>query len=313
MGELMNIESTAIQRQELTDDIFSKWLHYTDVMPKSHATYTRAIKMFVAYLRWNNIEKPTREDIVAYRDLLKKEHKPNTVQLYLTAVRLFFRWTEQEYIYPNIAEHIKGAKVDREHKKDYMTADQVKIVLNSIDRCTLRGKRDYALLTLMFTTGLRTISIARANIEDIGTLGDTAALFYQGKGHEDKAEAVILAEPVEAAIRDYLKARGRAAGKKPLFISMAHRNAGERMTTRSISRIVKETLINAGYDSDRLTAHSLRHTAATLNLLNGATIEETQQLLGHSNINTTMIYSHALKRINNHSEERIASAIFENH
>ena len=82
------------------------------------------------------------------------------------------------------------------------------------------------------------------------------------------------------------------------------------MTTRSISRVAKESLIDIGLDSDRLTAHSFRHTAATLNLLNGGTVEETQQLLGHKNINTTLIYSHALERAKNNSEKRIAKAIF---
>lgn len=313
MNNITLVNNTALQENTvLTNDIFSKWLHYTDVMPKSHATYTRAIRIFIAHLRRHNINEPTREDIISYRDLLKKDHKPSTVQLYITAVRLFFRWTAQENIYPNIADHIKGAKVDREHKKDYLTAAQVRNVLKAVDRTTLHGKRDYALLTLMFTTGLRTISISRANVGDISTYGNTAALFYQGKGHEDKADAVMIVDPVEFAIRDYLKARGRANSKEPLFTSIAHRNKGGRMTTRSISRIIKNALISAGYNSDRLTAHSLRHTAATLNLLNGATIEETQQLLGHSNINTTMIYSHALERINNHSEERIANAIFDN-
>ena len=82
------------------------------------------------------------------------------------------------------------------------------------------------------------------------------------------------------------------------------------MTTRSISRLVKDHLVDAGMDSDRLTAHSLRHTAATLNLLNGGSVEETQQLLDHRNINTTLIYSHALERAKNNSENRIAKAIF---
>ena len=83
------------------------------------------------------------------------------------------------------------------------------------------------------------------------------------------------------------------------------------MTTRSISRIVKTALVSAGLDSDRLTAHSLRHTTATQNLLNGASLEETQQLLDHSRISTTMIYAHALDRARNNSEERIARALFD--
>lgn len=65
----------------------------------------------------------------------------------------------------------------------------------------------------------------------------------------------------------------------------------------------------AGLRSSRLTGHSLRHTAATLNLLYGGSVEETMQLLGHSNVNTTLIYSHALERAANNSEERIAKAI----
>ncbi len=66
----------------------------------------------------------------------------------------------------------------------------------------------------------------------------------------------------------------------------------------------------AGLDSERLTAHSLRHTAATLNLLAGGSVQETQQLLRHSNIGTTMIYAHNLERAANNSEARIAAALF---
>ena len=82
------------------------------------------------------------------------------------------------------------------------------------------------------------------------------------------------------------------------------------MTTRSISRIAKTHLIAAGLESDRLTAHSLRHTAATLALLNNAKPEEVQQMLDHQSLNTTLIYSHALDRMKNDSEKKVAKAIF---
>ena len=191
-----------------------------------------------------------------------------------------------------------------------MTTKQVARLLGAIDRSTLKGLRDYAMLSVMVTTGLREISIVRADIGDIRAAGDAVALYYQGKGHEEKADYVKLAEPVEEAVRAYLKARGETDPQAPLFSSIANRNSGERMTTRSVSRVAKERLIAVGLESDRLTGHSLRHTAATLNLLNGGTVEETQQLLGHRNINTTLIYSHALERAKNNSEERIARAIF---
>ena len=310
MNELLAMEQSPLVIREISEEVFNSWTSFIDASPRTVETFSNAIKHFFRYLQGKGIKQPQREDIVAYREYLSKDHKPTTVQSYLAAVKLFFQWTEQEKIYPNIAQRVKGAKLDTEHKKDYLTKKQVSKLLKSIDRSTLKGKRDYAMLSLMVTTGLRTVSIINANVEDIRAAGDATALYYKGKGHQEKATYVKLAEPVEEAIRDYLKARGRADGKEPLFTSTAHRNNGGRMTTRSISRVAKESLIDIGLDSDRLTAHSFRHTAATLNLLNGGTVEETQQLLDHKNINTTLIYSHALERAKNNSEKRIAKAIF---
>lgn len=297
--------------QAFSPELFRHWIEYFDAKPKTIETYTKSIRQFARYISENSITQPQREDIIAYRDELKTKLKPATVKAYMVAVRLFFQWTQQEGIYPNIAEHIKSTKIDTEHKKDYLTSNQVKKLLNSVDCSTEKGKRDYAMLVLMLTSGLRTIEVARANIEDIRALGDFTVLYIQGKGHEEKNAYVKIAEPVEDAIREYLAERKVSNTASPLFASESNRNNGGRMTTRSISRIVKNTLVNAGFNSDRLTAHSLRHTTATLNLLNGGTIEETQQLLRHTNINTTLIYSHALERAENNSEERIANAIFQ--
>lgn len=299
-----------LAEQGFTAELFDRWTAYLDAAPKTVETYTRNIRPFAYFLKVNGITNPTRDDVISYRDQIKAKYKPSTVQAYTMAVKLFYQWTAQEGIYPNIAEKVKGAKLDSDHKKDYLTSKQVSKLFQSIDRTTLRGKRDYAIIALMITSGLRTIEISRANIEDMRNVADFTALYIQGKGHDEKNTFVKVAEPVEAAIRDYLTARGRAGSSEPLFASDAHRNAGGRMTTRSISRIVKDNLKAAGFDSDRLTAHSMRHTAATLNLLNGGSIEETQQLLRHTNINTTLIYSHALERAKNNSEQRIAAAIF---
>ena len=182
--------------------------------------------------------------------------------------------------------------------------------MGSVDTDKIAGLRDYALISLMLTTALRTRSIILADIADIKPLGDMTVLYYQGKGHEEKADYVKLSEPVKKALYRYLAARGEPAPNEPLFASAAHRNAGERMTTRSISRIVKNALRAAGLESERLTAHSLRHTAATLAMVNGATLQEVQQLLGHKSVNVTMIYLHQLEKAKNTSTDRITAAIF---
>jgi integrase/recombinase XerC len=311
MNALTIKESGTLQAgQELTRELFTRFTSYIDASPRTIESYSRALKQFMAWIKEQGIGQPTRADIIRYRDELKATHKPATVQAYIIALRQFFKWTDQEGLYKNISDHIKGAKIDREHKKDALTSHQVKDILGSIKRDTLQGLRDYAILTLTVTGGLRTIELERANIEDLRTAADNTVLYIQGKGRQEKTEYVKLPAPVERAIRAYIKARGPAAPGDPLFISHSDRNTGDRLTTRSISRLIKNTFIQAGYNSDRLTAHSLRHTAGTLNLLNGGSLEETQQLLRHSNINTTMIYLHHLERANNNSEERIAGVIF---
>lgn len=296
--------------QTITEDLYNRFINYVDASQKTVQTYTRAIRQFAKWLSLKEINQPTREDILDFREELKETKKPTTVQNYITAVRLFFQWTEQEGLYPNIADHIKGAKLDKNHKKDYLTSRQVKKVLEHAKEDSLEGLRNYAILALMFTGGLRTIEVERANIEDLRTTGNDIALYIQGKGHEEKTDYIKLMPEVEDAIRVYLIARGNVDAKEPLFISHSNNSRGKRISTRSVSGIVKTALVNAGYNSEKLTAHSTRHTAVTLALLGGQSLQEVQQFARHSNITTTQIYAHNLDRAKNKCEETIAKAIF---
>lgn len=316
MAELQTCQKTMSLSSD-SMEILRHFINYIDVKSKSADTYRKGIHQFLIYTKTNNIKILfndigdrfiSREDIISWREELKRQHKPTTIQTYLTSVKLFFKWLNQEALYPNIAEHIKGVKIDKGYKKDYLTSHQSQRVLECIDTNSIKGKRDYAIIALMLTCGLRTVEVVRANIEDIKNVGDYTALFVQGKGRDEKNEQVKIDPRVEEAIRSYLSVRyDRNAA---LFISTSNNNNGQRMTTRSISMLVKQALKNAGFDSDRLTAHSLRHTAGTLALINGAKLTDVQQLLRHSNINTTMIYNHAIDIASNDSVQRIANAIF---
>lgn len=310
MNEIINRSNSDITNAQITAGLYDRFISYLDASPKTIETYTRAIRQFAKWSNENGITQPTREDIIAYRDHLKEDHKPSTVQNYIIATRLFFNWTEQEGLYPNVAEHIKGARLDRDHKKDYLTPYQVKKILAKIDRATDQGKRDFAIIALMITGGLRTIEVIRANIEDLTTAGDKTILYIQGKGHNERTEYINISPQVEDAIRDYLSTRETTDGKQPLFTSLSNNSKGDRMTTRSISRLVKNAFVNAGYNSDRLTAHSTRHTAVTLALMGGESLETVQQFARHANITTTQIYAHNLDRAKNNCSNVITSAIF---
>lgn len=279
------------------------FIKYLDVRSQSSHTYSVALRQFFNWTITKDIKSPTRDDIILFREELKERVKPNTIQGYLIALRQFFKWTSMLNIYPNICENVKGVQIDNLHKRDALTLEQAKKVIESIDNV-----RDYALISLLMVCGLRTIEVERANIEDIRTIGDTKVLFVQGKGRDEKAEYVKLPEQVYNALDKYIKSRKDTCSA--LFVSESNRSLGERMPTRSISYLAKHYLRLNGLNSDRLSAHSMRHTAGTLALINGSTIQEVQQMLRHQKIDTTLIYMHNLERINNTSESNVANAIF---
>lgn len=308
-----NIRSQQLDlSQNNLNNLFERFITFIDATPNTVRTYRASLRQWFLYMRQHALYRPTPEDIRQYRsDLRDAGKKPTTINNYLIAVRRFFQWTEIEGLYPNVAKYIKGAKLSRNFKKDYLSSTQAKTILNNIDRRTLKGKRDYAMLAVMLTMGLRTIEIVRANIEDIHTKGNVTVLYVQGKGHDEKDDLVRMPGHVELAIRDYLSCRKSTDPDAPLFASLSNHNNGKHMTTRSIRRIVKTSFINAGFNSPRLTAHSTRHTAATLSLLNGATLQQTQELLRHKNIQTTEIYAHNLDATKNPASSKVDDAIFD--
>ena len=302
---LDTITNTTELISPINDDMFHSFMQYIDVKDKSLETYTRSLKQFFNYITVKGITEPTRQDIVQYRETLKADKQPATVQLYMIAVKQFFKWTDKAGIYPNVADNVKGVSVSKGMKKDYLTTGQVKDVLSRIDTETVKGKRDYAIIALMVTCGLRDIEVSRANIADLRTRQNSTVLYIQGKGKDDRESFVVVPDSLETVIRDYLKARG--GNSKALFTSNSNHGKGDRLTTRSISRIVKTAMINAGLDSDRLTAHSLRHTAVTQALIAGQTLQEVQQFARHSNINTTLIYAHNLDNEKNECSGKLAN------
>lgn len=312
MGNSLTIRDPATLQAPLafSGQLLEDFIAYLDAAPATVRTYSSAVKQFAKYLQEQGIDSPTRETVIAYREQLKVYCKPSTVQNYVESLKLFFSWTAQRGLYPNIADHVKGAKVSGEFKKDYLTPKQLKKVLSGVDLSTEQGLRDYAILAAMLTGSLRDIELQRANIEDIGTAGGASVLYLQGKGRTDKGEYVKLPEETEAAIRAYLKTRRAADPTEPLFTSLSHNSQGKRLTTRSISGIVKGYLVKAGFTGPRYTAHSFRHSGITLSLQGGNTLQETQQYARHRSINTTLKYAHNLNRAESKCADTIAAAVF---
>lgn len=307
-------EVEEIGRQELSlESVIESFIKALDVRQTSIRTYKSNLNRFIEWLgtsgKISKLNHLTRQDILEYKQfLMSKSLKPATISGYLITVRRFFEWLEEEKIYPNIAKSIKTPKKQLGHKKDTLTPLQIKQILNSFNTSTLEGLRDFALVNLMIRTGLRTCEVARAKIENLRQEAGEYVLWIQGKGRDEADNFVLLTEETVKPIFDYLFARakqGDRSASSPLFASLSDRNYGKTLTTRSISRIVKNSMRANYIDSPRLSAHSLRHTAVTLAIKGGASLEQTQAMARHSDPRTTQVYYHNLQRISEGAEKFI--------
>jgi integrase/recombinase XerD len=322
-GERMNNElmptgkTEIVEIKDILQKAIEKFLATLDTSPRTKEAYQRALKVFYIWIIDKGYTRPQRENILEYKAYLQsktildntgetKTLSPLTVTAYLTALRRFFAFLEAEKIYPNIAKDIKGLKRPKGFLKDTLTKDEVIRLLEGIKSDGLNTLRDRAMINLMLRTGLRTIEVSRALISDIGREGGETVLRVWGKGRDSKDDFVLLTAEAYEPILDYLQARGETKAGEPIFISHSNRNHKETLTTRSIRRVIGSRLKAVGLKTSKVTAHSLRHTAGTIALMNGADLIAVKEMLRHSNINTTLIYTHNLNRLEKGAEKFIA-------
>ena len=298
-----NIISTGSQPESKVED----FLKSLDVSERSRATYARSLKQFILWLyeTGRNTLELQREDILDYKEYLAESKSAYTVTLYMTSVRRLYQWLESQRVYPDITRGIKGAKKPRGFRKDTLSQDQLREALNAMELVSLDSMRDYAIFNLMARTGLRAIEVSRALVEDIRMESGQEVLWVQGKGRDAKDDFVILTPEALEPIKNYLRARGAVKKEEPLFCSHSYRNMGDSLTTRSISRIIKQALQRVGLEDSRLTAHSLRHTAISLSISGGASLQQAQAMARHTDSRTTLIYFHNLERISSGAEKFI--------
>ncbi|NLH53546.1 MAG: tyrosine-type recombinase/integrase [Bacteroidales bacterium] len=295
--------------------LIEDFLQSADINENSQRKYRSILELF---LKWaaqyvEDIRSIQKSDIIRYKKfLIFNKKSAQTIDLYLTPIKQFFKYLEDAGIYTNITTGIHSAKRYRGFRKDYLTPEQAIRLLNSIDRRKITGMRDYAIINLMLHTGMRCVEIFRADVCDIKRNGKNWLINVQGKGRIDKDQVIGVTWNIVSPIYDYLNYRGVQEEREPLFTTHAYvsyyyarQKAGfnddlkidlPRITPIELSRMIKRRLRKIGIDDKRITAHSLRHTAAITALKNGASLLEVQSMLRHSEPNTTMIYQRAIEQ-----------------
>lgn len=290
--------------------LLDNFLNVQDVKESSKKLYRRTLNQYFKWIEQKGylLANLTRVHIIEYKDsLLSMGMSSLTVGSYVTSVRKFYEWAEANKYYPNIAKGVKTPKRKQQFKKQPLQVQQAKELIDHVKDIS---KRDFAIINLLIRSGLRTIEAERANIEDITFKAGQRVLLIHGKGRDEKDDFVVLTDKAFQPIKEYLKSRGNYNASEPLFVSESNNSKGERLSTRTISKIVKENLKSIGINERAFTAHSLRHTTAINILKAGGTLEMAQMTLRHSNPATTQIYTSTLneeRRLNNSGEALIDS------
>lgn len=223
-----------------------------------------------------------------------KPLKRKTQNYFMIALRAFLRYLARQDIETLSAEKVELGEQDASPLK-VLDEKSLQQLLDSPDLSDESGIRDKTILELLFSTGLRVSELAALNRDQVNL--ERREFGVIGKGNKERV--VFLSDSAAQWLENYLSTRHD--DYKPLFIRYQGRTDsfehGEKMrlTTRSIERIVEKYVKQCGL-TIKATPHTLRHNFATDLLVNGADIRSVQEMLGHSNIATTQIYTHVTNR-----------------
>ena len=273
--------------------LIEEYLAARDIAPTSKKSYYTALHYFFRYMvkKGRPADKPEESDSVRYRQHLLETHSIYTVNLYLSAIKGFFKWIEKNKYWKNIFEQTRPVKIPDYYAKLPLTIEQIRHLLSTIGNHKFVDRRDQTMIRLMFENGLRGIEVSRLSIGDIDFNSEAPAIMVMGKGADFK-RSINISHSMNEALQILINESPETDKKAPVFRSY-WKHSGEpvhRLTATEISQIISQRLTKAGLKSDKISGHSLRHAAAVALLEQTGDIFPVQTFLRHQNPKTTSIY-----------------------
>lgn len=301
---LCDIKLLYFQYYMTLKELKNQFLEYLEIergrSVKTVENYDRYLERFFAYAKTDDPSKVTESLVREYRIHLNRQPgtkvggrmdpmKRRTQNYYLIALRAFLKYVRKRGVSSLSPEVIELAKTG-DRSLDLISSQELDRLMAAPDTSTLEGKRDRAILELLFSTGLRISELCALSIDDVDLTRDEFSV--RGKG--DKVRVVFLSDAAKESLSTYLKARKDL--DDALFIRYGRKaDIGDepRVSPRTVQRMLKTCAAKAGI-SRKVTPHVIRHSFATDLLSNGADLRSVQALLGHANIGTTQIYTHVV-------------------
>ena len=230
-------------------------------------------------------------DVLTLRGFLAHLHGKGTarssIARKLAALRTFFRFLTREGILQKNPARLISTPRQEKKIPERLEEEEVARLLDCPDNATPLGRRDRAILELIYATGLRVSELVGLDGSSLEL--DARLVRAMGKGRKERL--VPYGEPAADALDDYLRDRGELARRGPGTDALFLNARGGRLTVRSVHRLVRKYLNQAALRSG-LSPHSLRHAFATHLLERGADLRSIQELLGHASLSTTQKYTH---------------------
>lgn len=252
-------------------------------------TYSNTLDKYLEYLNKKNItniKNITRKDITDFLEYLrKKDLKPQTIAHHLTVIKNYHKFLVQnEYIKENVAKSIERPNVTKK-LPNVLTVEEVTKLLD-IKGATPFDIRNKCMLELLYGTGLRISELLSLTLNDIDIINATVRCV--GKG--DKERIVPINDYIIESLSNYLKVRSELLKNKNTKELFLNKN-GNNLTRKGFFKLLKKMLLEKGLNTN-VSPHTLRHSFATHLLEYGADLRVIQEMLGHSDISTTRIYTH---------------------
>lgn len=215
------------------------------------------------------------------------ELKPTSLSRKLSTFRSFFKFLVREGQLKNSpAALVERVKLPQK-QPEFLTVDDITLLLTLPDESTPLGLRDLAMLELFYSSGLRVSELVGLNLKDVAIRERMVRVL--GKGRKERL--VPVGRPALEVLERYLQIRGSSFGDAPHPHAIFLNHRGGRITTRSVDRLVKKYVLLGGV-LRRIGPHALRHTFATHLLAQGADLRAIQEMLGHASLSTTQRYTH---------------------
>lgn len=275
------------------DNIIREFLSERDAIAASRRQYAIVLNRFYTFARGRGVmpHQVTTAEVISFKDKVRRVNA-YTCNNYLTVLKMFFMWCVRKgYMHHNIAAEVRRERIGTNHDRDSFTLEQLGEMLTHIDTTTHKGARDYAIMLMLVTTGMRGGELTSTTIADLEPYGDRFQLRIIGKGHVRKDRIVMINRDVVKSIAQYFEHRTNLEPDAPLFATVKP-GPEAAITTKCIRDIVKQLKANAGINTKHLTPHSIRHTFA-VESVKTVGLNETQMLLGHSSSSTTERYVRA--------------------